>query len=130
MIESRLAQLSPAAQELAGAAAVIGREFTFDVLAEANARDAGRVVRGLDELWQRRIVREQSADAYDFTHDKIRDVAYARLSPVRRRLLHRQVAQALETVRASGLDSVSGQLAAHCMGYDHPGLGAGGARQA
>ena len=38
-------------------------------------------MRGLDELWRRRIVREQGADAYDFSHDKIREVAYCALSP-------------------------------------------------
>ncbi|MDQ2906956.1 MAG: hypothetical protein M3Y81_25885 [Chloroflexota bacterium] len=30
------------------------------------------LVRGLDELWQRRIVRERGGDAYDFSHDKLR----------------------------------------------------------
>ena len=70
-------------------------------------------MRALDELWQRRIVREQGADAYDFSHDKIREVAYAGLSQVRRRLLHRRVAEALEIVYAARLDEISGQLAAH-----------------
>jgi hypothetical protein len=31
-------------------------------------------------LWQRRIVREQGANTYDFTHDKTREVAYAEIS--------------------------------------------------
>ena len=36
------------------------------------------MVRSLDELWRRRIVREQEGGtAYDFSHDKIRTVAYA-----------------------------------------------------
>ena len=54
--------------------------------------------RGLDELWQRRIVREQGADAYDFSHDTIREVAYLALSPARRRQHHLRVARALERV--------------------------------
>ena len=36
-----------------------------------------------------------SGDAYDFSHDRLRDVAYAELSRPRRRLLHRRVAEAL-----------------------------------
>ncbi len=94
---TRLGQLSPAARELAGLAATIGRAFTFPVLQAAGNGDEDDLVRGLDELWQRRIVRERGADAYDFSHDKLREAAYAALSPARRRLLHRQVAQALET---------------------------------
>src|SRR4029450_8963504 len=81
------------------------------------AEDA--LVRGLDELWQRRIAREQGVDAYDFSHDRIRDVAYAATSPVRRRWLHRRVAQGIETIHAGDLDSVSGQIAVH---YEQAGL--------
>jgi len=110
---ARLAQLSPPARELAGLAATIGREFTFAVLARASDSDQDTLVRALDELWQRRIVREQGTDAYDFSHDKLRQAAYASLSAARQRLLHRRVAQALETVYAHNLDPVSGQVAAH-----------------
>ena len=100
-------------------AATIGRSFTFSVLAEAGGEDEDALVRALDELWQLRIVREHGADAYDFSHDKLREVAYAGVSPARRRLLHRRVARALEIVYASDLDTVSGRLAAH---YRQAGL--------
>ncbi len=62
-------------REVANVAAVIGREFTFVVLAQASRESEDAVVRGLDELWQRRIVREQgagTAETYDFSHDKLR----------------------------------------------------------
>ncbi|MFN8493475.1 MAG: BTAD domain-containing putative transcriptional regulator [Caldilineaceae bacterium] len=113
VIQRRLAQLSPAAREVASLAAVIGRSFTFAVLAQASDLAEDALVRGLDELWQRRIAREQGNAAYDFSHDRIRDVAYATISPVRRRWLHRRVAQSLETLHAGDLDTVSGQIAVH-----------------
>lgn len=119
VIQARLAQLSPATRELAILAATIGRAFTFDVLAQASGCDEDTLVRGLDELWQRHIIREQGSDAYDFSHDKIREVAYAHASTARRRLLHRRVARALETIYVTDLDTVSGQIAAH---YEHGGL--------
>ena len=96
VIAARLAQLSPPARELVGLAAVIGRTFTFEVLAQASGNDEDTLVQGLDELWQRRIVREQGGDAYDFSHDKLREGAYTALSAARRRLLHRRVAETLE----------------------------------
>jgi tetratricopeptide (TPR) repeat protein len=119
VIQRRLLQLSSTAQELASLAAVVGRSFTFPVLAQASDLAEDALVRGLDELWQRRIVREQGVEAYDFSHDRIRDVAYTTISLVHRRILHRRVAQALEIIHATNLDPVSGQVAVH---YEQVGL--------
>jgi DNA-binding SARP family transcriptional activator len=119
VLEYRLAQVSPPSRELVGLAATIGREFNFKLLAKASGCEEDILVRELDELWQRRIVREQGTDAYDFSHDKLREVAYRNMSEVRRRLLHRQTAHALETLHAAALDSVSQQVADH---YERAGL--------
>ena len=77
------------------------------------------LVNSLDELCQRRIVREQGTDGYDFTHDKLREVAYNSLSAARRRLLHRRIAQVLVELNRPMLDAVSGQVATH---YEMAGL--------
>jgi predicted ATPase len=122
VLATRLAQLSQQAHEVANVAAVIGREFTFSVLARASKESEDTVVRGLDELWQRRIVREQgagSAETYDFSHDKLRELVYISLSPAFQRLLHRRIAEAFEAVYTGNLDIVSGQIAAH---YERAGL--------
>lgn len=112
VIAARLAQLTPAAYRLAQFAATIGRAFTFDVLATASGLDEDALMQNLDELWQRRIVREKES-GYDFSHDKIRETAYAELSQARRRQVHGKVAKALERVFAHDLDEVCGQLAVH-----------------
>lgn len=113
VIGSRLAQLSTPAAELVGIAATIGREFTADVLADAAEVDVATMVRGLDELWRRGIVRAHGPSAYDFSHGKIRDVAYGALSPAQASRNHRRVAAALEHGHGRHLDAVSGQIAAH-----------------
>lgn len=113
VIATRLERLSPACRELVSVAATVGREFTFDILAQASGVDEATLVQGLDELWQRRIIREQGTNAYDFSHDKLRGVAYASLSQARRQVLHRHVAEALEVVHTGNLDAVSGQIASH-----------------
>ncbi|HCF85102.1 MAG TPA: hypothetical protein DEV72_07875, partial [Ktedonobacter sp.] len=122
VLASRLAQLSKQAHEVANVAAVIGREFTFSVLVRASGESEDTVVRGLDELWQRRIVREQetgTTDAYDFSHGKLRELVYNSLLPAHQRLLHRRIAESCEVVYAEDLDMVSGQIASH---YEHAGL--------
>ncbi|MCB9157177.1 MAG: AAA family ATPase [Caldilineaceae bacterium] len=109
---TRLGQLSDTAQRVASIAAVIGRAFTYPVLQAATALDELELVEAIDELWVRRIIREQGGDRYDFSHDRIREVAYGEISRARRRLLHRQVAEALEQIHRGELDSVAGEVAA------------------
>ena len=112
-IVSRLNRLSPEAREMAGVAAIIGRDFTYPVVALACGCDEVMLVRALDELWQRGIVREQGAESYDFSHDKIREVICAEMSAARRRLLHRQVAEALELYHINDLEAAGPQIALH-----------------
>jgi len=113
VLEARLAQLAPKTRQLAELAAVIGREFSFMLLAKASGNEQDTLIHAVDELWQKHIVREHGTDAYDFSHDKLREFAYHEMSTARRRLLHRHVAQALETLQAANLDPVSHQVAAH-----------------
>jgi predicted ATPase len=96
VIAGRLTRLSEPATSLAGCAAAIGRAFTADVLAAATGLEEQIFVAALDELWRRGIVRAHGANAYDFSHGKIRDAAYAAFSPPRRRQVHLSIAQALE----------------------------------
>ena len=110
VLDDRLAQLSPTAREVAGLAAAVGRDFTLDLLTRASDLDADTVVSAVDELWQHRIVREQRA-GYDFTHDLLRDAAYARVTPPRRWLTHRRIAQGLEQSTGNTLDVIAAQLA-------------------
>lgn len=113
VIASRLALLSEQAAELAGVAATIGREFTVQVLADASRASEEALVRGLDELWRRAIVRARDASSYDFSHGKVREAAYAALSPAAARHHHLRVAEALQRSPADTLDAASGQIAAH-----------------
>jgi tetratricopeptide (TPR) repeat protein len=49
-------------------------------------------------------------------HDRVREVAYVGLLAIRRKLLHRQVAETLETLHADSLDSHVGALGQHYFG--------------
>jgi DNA-binding SARP family transcriptional activator len=118
VIAGRLAQLSAPARDVAALAATLGREFSLDLLTRVSQSDEEHVAGALDELWQRRIVRERSPATYDFTHDKLREVAYSETSAPQRQLWHRRIARTLEALHTDDLDPVSGQIATH---YEHGG---------
>ncbi len=110
VLRKRFEQVTPAAREVAGLAAAVGTNFTLDLLTEASDLEAGIVVEAVDEMWRRRIMRE-FGDGYDFSHDMLRETAYAQVSPPKRWLLHRRVAQGLELLHAADTDAVAAQLA-------------------
>jgi pimeloyl-ACP methyl ester carboxylesterase len=97
LIAGRLDRLSERSRQLLAAAAVVGREFEFALLPRAvglTDRDAAEAV---EELVRRRIL-HGVGERFDFTHDRIRAVAYDQLLPPRRKLLHGAVAEALEAL--------------------------------
>ena len=110
VLRNRLEQATPTAREVAGLASAVGRDFRLDLLTEASDLEADSVVRAVDELWGRRILHELH-DGYDFSHDLLRETAYEQISPPRRWLLHRRIAQGLELLHADNIDVVSAQLA-------------------
>jgi DNA-binding SARP family transcriptional activator len=110
VLRKRLDHGTAAAREVADLAAAVGTYFTLDLLTEASDLNADLIVEAVDELWRRRIIRE-FRDGYDFSHDLLRETAYAGISPPRRWLLHRRIAQGLELLHAEDTDSIAAQLA-------------------
>jgi DNA-binding SARP family transcriptional activator/tetratricopeptide (TPR) repeat protein len=120
LLADRIAQAGPAAREVAELAAVIGRDFTLDLLSGATDLDGDTVVGAVDELWQRRLLREHSPASYDFIHDLLRATAYSGISPPRRSLLHRRVAEALSRVHADDPGVAAAAAAYHFERGDRP----------
>jgi DNA-binding SARP family transcriptional activator len=118
VLRARLGQLSNGASRLAEVAAVIGRPFSVDLLASATGQGEHELVDDVDELWHRRIIRDQGL-TYDFSHDKLRAVALEMVSPARRRQLHRAVAEAMLSRSKTDVDAAAPLLAAH---YDQAGM--------
>jgi tetratricopeptide (TPR) repeat protein len=118
VLHARLGQLTDGARRLAEVAAVIGRPFPLGLMVSVTGTDEHELAALIDELWRRRIIRDQGL-AYDFSHDKFRAVALEAISPARRRQLHRAVAEAIAVERHKDIDAASPLLAAH---YDQAGL--------
>jgi DNA-binding SARP family transcriptional activator len=118
VLAARLSQLSDGARRLAEVAAVIGRPFSAGLMVATTGLDEDELVDHVDELWRRRIIRDQGIN-YDFSHDKLRAVALEMVSSARRRQIHRAVAQAIASEYRNDLEAASPQLAAH---YDQAGM--------
>ena len=112
MVVIRLSRLSPVAQQLLEAGAVLGVGFAYELVQQTAGRTELEALDGLDELQRRYLLRE-TANGYQFHHEIIRRVVYERLSYWRKRLLHRRAAEALEMLYATDLEPVSWQLATH-----------------
>ncbi len=100
LLLERIGSVSETAAQILSAAAIIGRSFELSILRHASGRSEEETIDAVEELMHRGLVREVAGRTgpsirYDFTHGRIRDVAYASTSLARRRLIHRRAADAL-----------------------------------
>jgi DNA-binding SARP family transcriptional activator len=126
ILARRISQLSSGTRETTCMAAVIGREFSLTTLQQASAESEENVVKAIDEMLQRRIIREISADTYDFTHDRLREAAFEGISNAHRRLLHRRLAETYLQLDAASPRPRNAEIASH---YEHAGLAVQAIRQ-
>jgi class 3 adenylate cyclase len=99
---ARLDRLA-ASKEVAQIGAVIGREFSFDLLRVLSGTPVRPLQAAVEQLVQAGLAtpRGQTPEVYVFKHALVQDAAYASLLRDRRRALHLQLAEALE---ASGAE--------------------------
>ncbi|UCH27191.1 MAG: AAA family ATPase [Trueperaceae bacterium] len=113
-VRDRLRRLSKEARSTLDIAAVLGRRFDFETLQAITGEGPNALLDALEDMLARQLLREVDAGhAFDFNHDKIREVVYHDLSSRRRALLHRQVAETLEEAPDPHAEERSGTLADH-----------------
>jgi DNA-binding SARP family transcriptional activator len=112
VIRSRLDRLGERPRSVVAAAAVIGREFDFAVLERVAGRPAREVAEAVEELVARRLM-HVVGERLDFTHERIREVAYEEVVPTTRRVLHLAVADALTMIYRGRVDDVADQIGHH-----------------
>jgi DNA-binding SARP family transcriptional activator len=120
LIQARLARLSDAARRVLDAAVAVGREFEFEVAARAAALSEAAALDALDELRASGLIRALDGQRFAFDHSLTMEVAYREVGEPRHRLLHRRVAEALESVYRNRLDAVAGLLAQHFSEGNEP----------
>ncbi len=115
-VSKRLDHLGPNARAVAGIAAVLGARLRFNILAAVCELEREAVLAAIDELCRAAILVETSRTEegdYDFAHPIIQDVIYDSLGVARTRLLHTEVAKALEAAFASDPGAQADLLAFH-----------------
>jgi tetratricopeptide (TPR) repeat protein len=103
-VRARLAHVPPEARRVLDVAAVQGRGVDFETLTALTGAAPASVSNGLEMLVGRRLLSETADGVYDFSHDKLREVAYLEIGGARRLLLHRALA---ETLEGQGADNMS-----------------------
>ena len=112
VIGRRIERLTDRSRSLLTVAAVIGREFDFDLLRHACELDDDATARGVEELVRRRLLTSVD-ERLGFTHERIREAAYSELQPWRRQRLHRRIAATIETLQGDHLADFWEALADH-----------------
>jgi tetratricopeptide (TPR) repeat protein len=107
VVSRRLDRFSKGAQTVTAVASVIGREFEFCLLQQATSLGEEATAAALEELVRGRVL-HGLGERFDFTHDRIREVAYRRILMPRRKLIHRRVAETIEA-------TYGGQLTRHAL---------------
>jgi predicted ATPase len=128
VLEGQLARLSPKEQQILEAAAIVGREFTANVVAAALQGAVAEIEEHCDELVRRRqflcLVEDHVAAQfpqraqYRFVHDLYWTAAFARSSPNLRRRWYQRIAEKIR-IDASEEDEVATELAYY---FEHAGL--------
>ena len=113
VIGRRLSRLSPKANDVLAAAAVIGREFDRRLLAEATDTDRDEVLDVLEQAEATRlVVPVPGSDRLAFNHALVRTTLYDEIPTTRRLRIHRRIADALEARANRGVPCIE-ELAHH-----------------
>jgi DNA-binding SARP family transcriptional activator len=116
LIQSRLAKLSEGARRVLDAAVAQGREFEFEIVAQASGLSEDAALDGLDELQAGGLVRLVEGNMLRFDHTLTMEVAYREVGELRHRLLHRRVAEAMENQYRDHPEQAAGRLAGQLAG--------------
>jgi DNA-binding SARP family transcriptional activator/tetratricopeptide (TPR) repeat protein len=115
-VARRVERLSEQARTAAEIAACIGDRFSRDAVREVSAWDEPALTSALDELLDRRIVREASGGGffeYAFTHHLVHETISQAVPNKRASVRRRRVARVLEELYPERVAELSASLAGH-----------------
>jgi len=97
-------------------AAVIGREFTFELLEKLTEISKEKLLDYIDILLESKLIHEDlesNEDQYRFDNPLIQDIAYSKISRSRKRFLHSKIGNILEQENINDVGKVVFDIALH-----------------
>jgi DNA-binding SARP family transcriptional activator len=117
MLRERVQRLGPKIESVLTAAAVVGREFRFEVLQNLAGLSDGDLLDALEGALEGQLI-EETENAYRFRHPLIRHSLYEALSRARRMRLHSRAAEAIEHAYAGRTARLEPHVEALAFHYD------------
>jgi ABC-type oligopeptide transport system substrate-binding subunit/DNA-binding SARP family transcriptional activator len=125
VIEERILRLEPELRQILNAASVEGEVFTIQVLARVCKSSEMELAKQLSQHLEKQywlvkeegyqIIESQRLYHYRFHHVLFQQHVYKELGALERKLLHAEVAQALEELYRENMDQIAGQIAHHWL---------------
>ncbi len=116
VVARRLARLTDLTQKMLATAAVIGRLFSFEILARASVADEDSILNCIEEAEKAGLlfsVSDSPKARFEFSHELVRQAVIGGLSAARRQQLHLEVANAIERTYSAALEDYCAELAHH-----------------
>jgi tetratricopeptide (TPR) repeat protein len=116
VLASRIDRLVPAHKELLQTLAVLGPEFSLNLVQRVSPRSSDELEQMLSHLQLSEFINEKPSVGdieYSFKHVLTQEVAYKSVLVERRKLLHERTAQAIEALFHQRLDDHYADLAHH-----------------
>ncbi|MDE1835547.1 MAG: AAA family ATPase [Euryarchaeota archaeon] len=95
-LRRRLREMKEPERRALSYASVLGKEFSFPTLHRACGEEEELLAEAVESLVRRGLLREKGGEHLEFVHEELRVEVYTSLTEVRRNILHRKVAEALE----------------------------------
>ena len=117
VIQARVHRMGETTQDALRTAAILGREFDFDLLVATWTQNEDITLDALDEMLRYQVIDEGTGISnrdYAFRHHKIQEVIHSMIPRQRRQYIHAQVAIAMEK-HFSPQDETVSELAHHYL---------------
>ncbi|NAW34693.1 AAA family ATPase [Halomonas alimentaria] len=122
LLASRIDQLD-GDREVAHVAAVLGRRFRYDFLAECSELDGARLTQALEQMRRLEIIEPVEGDdagrEFQFTHQLLQEAAYLSCPRDVRSAIHRQVVELIEERFPMWIGRHPGDFATHLRRSGH-----------
>ncbi len=118
IIGRRLERLDENEKRMLAAASVIGRSFSFQLLAEISQIDVDELFTVIEKAQQMGIIISSSEGPerpFTFAHELVRQTLLAGIAGPRRQQLHARVADAIELVYPGAVEERAGEIADHLL---------------